>query len=62
MSGWPLIKKKEIEINVAETRMLRWMLDVTELDRIINEYIRGNLKITNIVRKNKIKYIEFFPT
>ena len=32
---------KENTLEVAETRMLRWMCRVTELDKIINEILRG---------------------
>lgn len=38
-------------MNIAEIRMLRWMCVLTRSDVIKNEYMRGNLYVTNIVGK-----------
>ena len=32
-------------MDVAEIRLLRWMIGVTKLDRIRNERIRGTMKV-----------------
>ena len=38
---WAVKKAQEKKLEVAEMRMLRWMSEVTKLDRIRNERIRG---------------------
>ena len=38
-------------LDVAETRMLRWMSGVTKLDRIRNERIIGTTNVGEIPRK-----------
>ena len=40
-----LTRKQEMELEVAEPRMLRFLLGVTRLDRIRNEYIRGTAHV-----------------
>ena len=47
----PLNKSEEKKMDVAEMRMLRWMVGVTRRDRIRNEYIRGTVKVTEISKK-----------
>ena len=42
---WAVKKAQEKKLDVAETRMLRWMSGVTKLDRIRNERIRGTTKV-----------------
>ena len=40
-----LRKRQETELEVAETKMLRFSLGVTKMDRIRNEYIRGTAHV-----------------
>ena len=40
----PLKKAREMKLDVAEMRLLRWMCGVTKLDKIRNERMRGPLK------------------
>ncbi|XP_037787506.1 uncharacterized protein LOC119583068 [Penaeus monodon] len=46
----PLRKIEERKLDVAEMKMLRWMVGVTRMDCIRNNYIRGSLKVTEISR------------
>ncbi|XP_037790601.1 uncharacterized protein LOC119585955 [Penaeus monodon] len=39
------IKKDQMMRLVAEMRMLRWMCEVTRIDRISNDRIRGTMKV-----------------
>ena len=48
---WPVKKAQEKKLDVAEMRMLRWMSEVTKLDRITNERIRGTTKVGEISKK-----------
>ncbi|XP_045542031.1 uncharacterized protein LOC123723448 [Papilio machaon] len=41
-------------------RMLRWSADVTLLDKIRNEYIRGSFKVAPITEKLKEKRLRWF--
>ena len=47
----PLKKSEEKKMDVAEMKMLRWMVGVTRRDQIRNEYIRGTVKVTEISKK-----------
>ena len=52
--NWKLrhIKKtEERTLDVAEMKMLRCMSGVTKMGRILNEYIRGYLKVTDVSKK-----------
>ena len=40
-----LTKRQEVELEVAELKMLRFSLGVTRMDRIRNEYIRGTAQV-----------------
>ena len=48
---WALKKAHEKKLEVAEMRMLRWMCGVSQLDKIINERIRGTTKVGEITKK-----------
>lgn len=47
-------------MKVLEMRMGRWMCDVTQMDRIRNEYIKGSLGVTNIAKKMKQNSLRWF--
>ncbi|KAI5621974.1 hypothetical protein C0J50_18358 [Silurus asotus] len=40
-----LSKRKEVELEVAELKMLRFLLGVTRMDKIRNEFIRGTVHV-----------------
>ena len=42
---------RDVKMDVAEMRMLRWMSGVTKMDRIRNERIRGTTKVGEISKK-----------
>ena len=44
-------KTEEKRMDVAEMRMLRWMCGATREDRIRNEYVRGSVKVVEILKK-----------
>ncbi|XP_063850963.1 uncharacterized protein LOC135094636 [Scylla paramamosain] len=45
METVPLTKKQEVELEVAELKMLRFALGVTRMDKIRNYYIRGTTHV-----------------
>ena len=47
----PLKKSEEKKMDVAEMKMLKWMVGVTRRDQIRNEYIRGTVKVTEFSKK-----------
>ena len=51
METLPVKKANETRMNVTEMRMLRWMCGVTKKDRIMNEYVRGSAKVTELSKK-----------
>ncbi|KAI5746928.1 hypothetical protein M8J77_009151 [Diaphorina citri] len=57
---WPIKKRQEERMNVAEMRMLRWMCGVTRMDRIRNTRIRGTVKVTEISRKIQERRLQWF--
>ena len=48
---WAVKKAQENKLDVAEMRMLRWMNEVTKLDRIRNERSRGTTNLGEISKK-----------
>ena len=47
-------KKAQEKLDVAEMRMLRWILcDVTKMGRIKNDRIKGIVKVSEISKKAK---------
>lgn len=42
-------RRKEQSIIVAETKMFRWMSEMTRENRIMNEYVKGSIGVTSIV-------------
>ena len=46
-------KKQVEEMEVAEMKMLRFAMGVTRKDKIINEYIRGTVKIERLGMKTR---------
>ncbi|KAI5728881.1 hypothetical protein M8J77_001642 [Diaphorina citri] len=57
---WPIKKRQEDRMNVAEMRMLRWMCGVTRMDRIRNTRIRGSVKVTEISKKVQERRLQWF--
>lgn len=56
MSGaekWPMKKKHEDIINVAEMRMLKWICGGTRRDKIQNTKIRRTVKMTEVTKVSK---------
>ncbi|XP_037779447.1 uncharacterized protein LOC119575988 [Penaeus monodon] len=47
----PLKKLEEKKLDVAEMKMLRWMVGVTKRDKIRNDYIRGTVKVVEFSKK-----------
>ncbi|XP_063841023.1 uncharacterized protein LOC135089389 [Scylla paramamosain] len=47
----PLKKIEERKMDVAEMKMLRWMVGVNRTDRIRNKYIRGTVKVVEVSKK-----------
>ena len=48
-----LTKRQEAEMEVAELKMLRFSLGVTRMDKIRNEYIRGQHRWESLERKHE---------
>lgn len=46
-----LNNKQEIKTKVSKMRSLRWMYSVNKLEKIMNEYTRGSLGITDVAVK-----------
>ena len=54
-----LTKKQEVELAVAELKMLRFSLGVTRMDKIKNEFIRGTAQVRQIgdkVREARLRW------
>ena len=48
-----LTKRQEVEMEVAELKMLRFSLGVTRMDKIRNEYIRGTAQVGKFGEKTR---------
>ncbi|KIH46177.1 hypothetical protein ANCDUO_23772 [Ancylostoma duodenale] len=48
---WPITKEMERRFSVVETRMLRWMGGITQLDRICNQVMQQRFGIVAIADK-----------
>lgn len=57
---WPVKKTQERKMEVAEMRMIRWMLGVTRRDRIKNERIRGTAKVTRVGNKMQERRLQWY--
>ncbi|KAK3559045.1 hypothetical protein QTP86_000049 [Hemibagrus guttatus] len=55
-----LRKRQELELEVAELKMLRFSLGVTRLDRIRNEYISGTAHVGHLVDKVREARLRWF--
>ena len=54
-------KKKVEEMEVAEIKMLRFAMGVTRKDKIVNEYIRGTVKVERLgmkMREGRLRWYE----
>lgn len=58
--GWALKNKKEIKIQVAVMRTLKWMCGLTKSNRIRSKYIRRNLEALDIDGKMKENKLRLF--
>ncbi|XP_037789460.1 uncharacterized protein LOC119584914 [Penaeus monodon] len=55
----PPTKVEERKLDVAEMKMLRWMVGVPKMDCVRNNYIRGSLKVTEIsknVQESRLRW------
>ena len=57
---WPIKKSNEHRMNVAEMKMLRWAYGVTRLDKIRNENIRNEMKVTELHKKIQEKRLGWY--
>lgn len=57
---WPIKKAQENKLEVAEMRMLRWMLGVTKRDKVRNNFIRGTAKVTEVTKKVQERRMRWF--
>ena len=55
-----LTRKQQMKLEVAELRMLRFSLQVTRLDRIRNEYIRGAAHVGRFGQKLREARLRWF--
>ena len=56
-----LTKKQEVELEVAELRMLRFAMGVTRMDKVRNEHIRGTAHVRQLgkkVREERLRWFE----
>ena len=53
-------KREEKKLDVAEMKMLRWMVGVTRMDRIRNDYVRGSVKVIELSKKIQEARLRWF--
>jgi len=46
---WPIRKENEVELQRAETRMVKWMCGVKLQDKVPGKELRGRLGLDNII-------------
>ena len=46
---WPVRKEKEVALQQAEIRMVRWMCDVKVRERVLSKELRERLGIDDII-------------
>ena len=56
----PLKKSEEKKMDVAEMKMLRWLVGVARRDQIRKEYIRGTVKVTEFSKKNQESRLRWY--
>ena len=55
------VTKKQIEeMEVAEIKMLRFVMGVTRKDKVRNEYIRGTVKVERVQMKMRKKRVRWY--
>ena len=57
---WPIKRAQESTLEVAEMRMLRWMLEVTRRDNVRNSLIRGKAKVMEVTKKVQERRMQWF--
>ena len=57
---WAVKKAQEKKLHIAEMRMLRWMSEVTKLNRIRNEITRGTTKVGEISKKVQESMLKWY--
>ena len=55
-----LTKKQEVELEVAELRMLRFAMGVTRMDKVRNEHIRGTAHVRQLGKKVREERLRWF--
>ena len=49
--GWATTKSQEVELDVNEMRMLRWMCEVTTNYNIRSEHVIGSVQVEPMVKE-----------
>jgi hypothetical protein len=57
---WAAKVTDETRMHVTEMRVLRWICDVTKVDQIRNEYVRGSLKVAPIAEKLRANHLRWY--
>ena len=57
---WPITKTLEQKMKVVEMRMLRWMSELTRLNKIKNEVIRERDRVASIEDKMRESRLSWF--
>lgn len=56
----PLKRQEERKLDVAEMKMLRWMVGITRLDQVRNDYVRGSVKVGELSSKVQESRLRWF--